>query len=142
MQNYDENPEGVTVVGTAAAITAYARMKYNTSLPVALTETNWGFHNLSSWLNHAVHTRRRSLPIARQILSMAKHPDKCLLRHMHDMSADAGGLFTFRSDPPNPTVSADTRSFLRSLLTLLSFRCECDQSDKNAPPSRCSCTNC
>ena len=51
-----------------------------------------------------VHMEQRTLRIARQILSMAAHPDKCLLRHMHDISANAGGLFVFRSDPPNPTM--------------------------------------
>jgi hypothetical protein len=103
-ENYDMNAEGVSVVGQASTIAAYAQIRHNKTLASAVTETNWGFYNLSSWLDHAAHTRRRSLPIARQILSMAKNPDKCLLRHMHDMSADAGGLFTFRSDPPNPTM--------------------------------------
>ena len=61
-------------------------------------------HNLTQWLDHSQHMQARTLKIARQILSMAAHPDKCLLRHMHDMSANAGGLFVFRSDPPNPTM--------------------------------------
>jgi hypothetical protein len=46
----------------------------------------------------------RTLKVARQILTMAGHPDKCIIRHMHDMNANAGGIFSFRSNPPNPTM--------------------------------------
>ena len=102
--NSDSDPEGLNIVGQAHAVAAYATNAHGTPLPIALTETNWGMHNLTQWLDHSQHMQARTLKIARQILSMAAHPDKCLLRHMHDMSANAGGLFVFRSDPPNPTM--------------------------------------
>eukprot|EP01050_Picozoa_sp_SAG11_P000153 SAG11_NODE_3_length_39220_cov_67.005828_14_plen_831_part_00 len=102
--NSDADPEGLNIVGQAHAIASYASVKHGRAIPTALTETNWGFHNLTDWLSHSRHMQVRTLPIARQILSMAQHPDKCIIRHMHDMNANAGGIFSFRSNPANPTM--------------------------------------
>ena len=82
--NSDSDPEGLNIVGQAHAIASYASLKHGRTIPTALTETNWGFHNLTDWLNHSTHMQVRTLKIARQV--SVRTCMRCCTRHSHPSS--------------------------------------------------------
>jgi hypothetical protein len=76
-------------------VAAYADSRHALHMPCAITETSVALASRADWTNRSFHFGHRTLPRLRQIMSVLAHPDKMLVVQEHDLSAGAGGQFSF-----------------------------------------------
>ena len=91
--NGEEN--GNRVLSEIHMVAAYSDARHALHMPSAITETSVALASRANWTNRSFHFGHRTLPRLRQIMAVLAHPDKMLLVQEHDLSADAGGQFSF-----------------------------------------------
>ena len=91
--NGEEN--GNRVLSEIHMVAAYSDARHALHMPSAITETSVALAGRANWTNRSFHFGHRTLPRLRQIMAVLAHPDKMLLVQEHDLSADAGGQFSF-----------------------------------------------